>query len=200
MKKLISSILVLISLINISSCKKSSEKLPVLNYTITNEGAKDYYEIEYKGFTNQLNQPFTSQILAGKVTITNFFFTRCPSICQPMRQRLISLANEIEDENFIIVSHTIDPGYDSLEVLKEYSESTGISSNKWQFLRASEDDTKKIAQQFMTNFSTNQEGTDFYHSSYATLLDQDQNIRGFYNLLIDAEIERLKTNINLLLE
>lgn len=186
--------------ITLLCCNSETKINNSLNYTINNKGVKEYYKIEYTGFTNQLNETFTLKSIEGKVTLANFFFTRCPSICPPMRQRLINLVDVINHDNFMVVSHTIDFEHDTVEALKRYSESTGISSNSWQFVRGSEKNTKKIANQYMTNFEANGNYPDFYHSSYATLLDKNQNIKGFYNLLVDQEIERLKSDIKTLLK
>lgn len=172
------------------------DTLPILSYTINNQGEKDYYQISYSGFTNQNGEHFSTENLKGKICIANFFFTRCPSICPPMRTSLISIAEEFsEEDDFLIISHTIDPNHDSVSVLKSYSETTGIDAKKWQFIRASELKTKEQAKQFMTNFEPNSDGSDFYHSSYVALLDQKQHIRGFYNILEDTEVSRLKHDL-----
>lgn len=184
------------------SCKSTENELPILSYTINDLGAKDYYTIYYEEdiFKNELGESFTTRDLEGKVVIANFFFTRCPSICPPMRNTLIDVAQEFsEAENLMLISHTIDFKNDTVEILKEYAEATGIPHKKWQFLRAIEAQTKAQAKQFMTNFRTNNNEIDFYHSSYLTLIDKKQEIRGFYNALINEDIIRLKNDINLLL-
>ncbi|MEY8847266.1 SCO family protein [Psychroserpens sp. XS_ASV72] len=190
----------LIAIISLSlGCKSSEEQLPILSYTINNSGDKEYYTISYEEgvFKNQLGQDFTTQNIQGKIVLANFFFTRCPSICPPMRNALIDIAkNVLETENFLLISHTIDPKSDTAEVLKAYAEATGVSNNQWQFLRASEEQTKAQAKQFMTNFRPNEDGTDFYHSSYVALVDEDQNIRGFYNVLVQDDLSRLKKDLN----
>ena len=189
---------ILIILISFFSCSSPAEKLPILSYTINNQGNKDYYTIEYVNFVNQLDQEFNGN--HGKVYIANFFFTRCPSICPPIRYQLKKLANDIPSNNFLIVSHTIDPEFDSPTVLKAYAESTGVPHEKWQFLYAPESNVKAQAQLYKTNFKPNQSGTDFYHSSYAALVDQKKRIRGFYNLLIPEEINLLKQDVQNLLD
>lgn len=181
------------------SCKPSVNTLPILSYTINDNGEKDYYSITYSGFTNQLGAPFSTENLKENIGIANFFFTRCPSICPPMRSQLISIAEEFSEENILLISHTIDPKYDSVSVLKSYAENTGIEADKWQFIRASEAKTKAQAKQYMTNFKPNNDGTDFYHSSYVALLDKQQQIRGFYNVLIENEVSRLKQDITILI-
>src|SRR5690606_1889104 len=136
----------------------------------------------------------------NNIYIANFFFTSCPSICPPMRLEFISIAEEFsEEENVIFISHTIDPKQDSISVLKNYAEGTGIPASKWQFLRATEEKTKLQAATYMTNFKPKEGGMDFYHSSFVALVDQKQKLRGFYNVLVKEEVERLKTDIKYLL-
>jgi len=183
------------------SCKSEWIKLPVLSYTINEQGVKELYSIAYNGdFLNQSNERFINENLDNKVIIANFFFTRCPSICPPMRQQLIGISESIDDDDFLIISHTIDPTNDTPEVLKNYADAIGISSKRWQFLTASEENTKVQAKQYMTNFKPNEDGTDFYHSSYAALVDKDRMIRGFYDLLKPKEVELLKGDIEMLLD
>jgi len=179
------------------SCNSNDKNLPVLSYKIDGSGNKSYYTINYKEFTNQLDEDFK---VSDKVFIANFFFTRCPSICPPMRLQLIDIAETFKNENdFIIISHTIDPENDTAPILKDYQEATGIKSSKWQFLRSTVENTKLQAELYMTNFKPNQDGTDFYHSSYVALVDREQQIRGFYNILAATDVERLKKDINVLL-
>ena len=179
------------------SCNSNDKNLPVLSYKIDGSGDKLYYTINYKEFTNQLDEDFK---VSDKVFIANFFFTRCPSICPPMRLQLIDIAETFKNENdFIIISHTIDPENDTAPILKDYQEATGIKSSKWQFLRSTVENTKLQAELYMTNFKPNQDGTDFYHSSYVALVDREQQIRGFYNILAATDVERLKKDINVLL-
>jgi protein SCO1/2 len=182
-------------------CQSDSKELPVLSYKINDDGKKINYSVTYEGFTNQLGESFSTETIKDKIFIANFFFTRCPSICPPMRTELIDIAETFKNkDDFMIVSHTIDPENDSVKVLKNYSETTGISNSKWQFLRSTEEIMREQANQFMTNFKPNEDGTDFYHSSYVPLVDKNQQIRGFYNVLLEEEVERLKMDIVTLLD
>ena len=190
----------LIIVCTIWSCQSNPKDLPVLSYTIDASGKPEYYSITYEGFFNQLGDSFSTETIKNKVFIANFFFTRCPSICPPMRTELIKIANEFSDEsNFMIISHTIDPEHDTVVLLKNYADRTEIPPKTWQFLRASESHSKLQAKQYMTNFKPNEDGTDFYHSSYVALVDKQQHIRGFYNILVPEEVKRLKNDIQILL-
>ena len=183
------------------SCQSAKEDLPILSYTINSDGEKETYSITYSDFTDQDGKDVPTKRLNNKIVVANFFFTSCPSICPPMRIQLIEVANTFIDENqVLLVSHSIDQKNDTVEVLKSYSEATDIPTSKWLFVTSSEENTKQQAKQFMTNFKPNEDGTDFYHSSYAALLDEQQMIRGFYNILIPEEVERLKEAIKTLLK
>ncbi|WP_299225921.1 SCO family protein [uncultured Psychroserpens sp.] len=183
------------------ACNGTTKELPILSYKIDNKGAKVYYSISYNGFVNQDNEVFDHNALDSKVYIANFFFTKCPSICPPMRNELIKIAEAfLNKDDFVLVSHTIDPSNDTVSVLNNYAKATSIPKSKWQFVRASETQTMQLAKQYMTNFKLNNYGTDFYHSSYVALVDRTQQIRGFYNVLNKEEVKRLKKDIFILID
>lgn len=193
--------LIISFIICFTSCdSKEKATLPILSFQIK-EGKKQYYRITYDGFTTQDGIGFNSSLIEDKIHITNFFFTNCPSICPPMRSKLIDLASYFnQDDDFVIVSITIDPERDTIPALKEYATNTGIASNKWQFLRGNQELLTATSEKFMTNFRPNEDGTDFYHSSYVALVDRKQQIRGFYDLLKPIDIKQLKKDAESLLD
>ena len=181
-------------------CQTSTEELPILSYKINANGEKEVYSIAYSGFTSQNGESVSNETIKDKIIVANFFFTRCPSICPPMRTELIQVAKQfLTDDAVLLISHSIDPKNDTTEILKNYSNATAIPSSKWLFVNSSEENTKDLAAQFMTNFKPNEDGTDFYHSSYVALVDKNQKIRGFYNILIPEEVTRLTIDIQKLL-
>lgn len=185
----------------IFSCKPEEKTLPILNFKINDDGIKEYYTITYDGFVNQFNKEFTTVDLKDKVSIANFFFTRCPSICPPMRQELIKISEAVKDhQDFMMISHTIDMTNDTVDVLQTYWQATGVPAERWQFLRGTEAVAKAQAKQYMTNFKPNEDGTDFYHSSFVALIDKQQQIRGFYNTSTPVDMDRLIEDIKLLLD
>lgn len=185
----------------IFSCKPEEKTLPILNFKINDDGIKEYYTITYDGFVNQFNKEFTTVDLKDKVSIANFFFTRCPSICPPMRQELIKISEAVKDHrDFMMISHTIDMTNDTVDVLQTYWQATGVPAERWQFLRGTEAVAKAQAKQYMTNFKPNEDGTDFYHSSFVALIDKQQQIRGFYNTSTPVDMDRLIEDIKLLLD
>ena len=191
MKRLISICTLLLFL----NCKEKVE-LPIISATINELGEKEIYRINNFYFTNQFGEDFGTQNTIGNIYIANFFFTSCPSICPPMRNKLIDIATTFKDKNdFIILSFTIDPANDTVSVLKKYATSLRIPNKKWFFLRGTDKELLKIADKFRTSFSKKEDSIDFYHSSFVALVDKKQQIRGFYNILDEASFEELKEDI-----
>jgi len=180
-------------------CCSPKKELPILSNYIDENGAKKSYLIDDFQFTNQLGKSFNEESTKNKIHIANFFFTSCPSICPPMREKLIDLATTFQKKNFLILSFTIDLKNDSILVLNQYSDATSIPKDKWVFLKGNPTELSKIAMKFKTSFSNYNNSSDFYHSSYVALIDTKQQIRGFYDILNEEAIQLLKEDIDLLL-
>jgi protein SCO1/2 len=183
------------------SCKDQTSDLPILSFDYI-DGKKELYKIDNFEFTNQNDEIITSSTTEGKVHTINFFFTSCPSICPPMRIKQLEIAEYFsEEENFMQYAISIDFQNDTVNRLRNYAERHRINSNQINLLRApSEEQLEQMANLLKTNFKPNEDGTDFYHSSFVALIDQDHYIRGFYDILLDEEVTLLKGDINKLLD
>lgn len=86
--------------------------------------------------TTQSNETLNLEDLSGKWWIADFIFTNCTSVCLPMTHHMIILQEKLTEENLPIelVSFSVDPDYDSPEVLKEYAESYDVDLDSWTFL------------------------------------------------------------------
>ena len=178
------------------ACKSESKDLPVLSFTLGAISEKEYYKIDNFKLINQYGDSFGNEQTENKIYLANFFFTRCPSICPPMRDALSKLAVEFKDHNdFLIVSHSIDPKNDTVSVLKKYADNMDIPFDNWFFLTGDKAEIVSLAKKYMTNFKKTEDGTDFYHSSHTVLVDKNQNIRGFYNTLMEEEMDQLKKDL-----
>lgn len=185
----------------LESCSTSEKQLPILSKYIDDKGREVIYKIENLSFIDQNNQIFSEKNVSNKTYIANFFFTRCPSICPKMKTVLKDIANEYEKaSDFKITSFSIDSKYDTPEVLKLYANSTNVIYNKWFFLTGSNEELNHTAKLFRTSFSQNEDNIDFYHSSYVALVDRQKHIRGFYNLLEPASVNKLKKDLKKLLK
>ncbi|MBX2827290.1 MAG: SCO family protein [Flavobacteriaceae bacterium] len=135
-------------------------------------------------FTSHRGATIDNNSYKGKVYIAEFFFTTCPSICPIMNQNMVKVQNEFYgNPNLGIASFSIDPEYDTPEVLREYAESYGITNPNWHLLTGDKDAIFKLANEGFNLYVG--EGTEemggFEHSGYFALIDQEGNIRSRFD-------------------
>ena len=86
-------------------------------------------------FINQQADTITEESVDKKVYVAEYFFTTCKGICPRMNKNMKRIYNEFKNENnFLILSHTVDPERDSVARMKRYADSMGVDAKKWWFL------------------------------------------------------------------
>ncbi|WP_209330661.1 SCO family protein [Lunatimonas salinarum] len=122
--------------------------------------------------------------MEGKITIVDFFFTSCPSICPVMSKEMERVQDAFRDEPlFQIYSISIDPDHDSPEVLSRYAAQHGAKEGRWFFLTGPREQTYELARCGFV-LPTVDGGTspdDFVHSDKFVLVDELGRIRGYYS-------------------
>jgi len=153
-------------------------------------------------FTDQNGQTITNNDYEGKVYIVEFFFTTCPTICPKMNKNLVQIQNSFTDfKNFGVASFTINPDYDTVEVLKAYADKYGIKNPNWHLLTGDKDTIYQLANVgFNIYVGQNPDvAGGFEHSGNFALIDKKGFIRSrivkgnpliFYNGMI-SESEQL---------
>ena len=96
---------------------------------------KRFHKIDNFSLLNQNNSIITNETYDGKIYVADFFFTTCPGICPIMKENMITLQDEfIDDDNILLLSHTVMPEIDSVKVLKKYSQEKGVVDSKWNLV------------------------------------------------------------------
>jgi protein SCO1 len=160
-----------------------------------------YHSIPDFDFTNQYGKKFGKKDVKGKIYITEYFFTTCKSICPIMNNNLQRVYAEFKnDEDFLILSHTVDPETDSVSVLLDYAKAHGVNDLKWQFLTGEKQKLYELARKgYLLNAEEGNGGEeDFIHTQNFALIDKEGHIRGFYDGTDSLEINRLILEVNLL--
>ena len=154
-------------------------------------------------FTAHTGETITHQDVQDNYVVVEYFFAKCAGICPKMRTQLRKVYAQTEGLDLIILSHTVDPENDTLEVLKEYAIAAGATDdNRWLFLTGDKATLYEHARK--SYFIGVQEGNQaageeaFLHSDQLVLLDKEQRIRGYYTGTDPFEIERLIDDIKLL--
>ena len=150
---------------------------------------------------SQEGKPFSSSELKGKIYVANFIFTRCETQCKQMTNQMVRVQEAFrENKNVSIVSFTVDPAYDSVAVLKQYSDSYGALPAKWKFLTGPKEYIYNLGQKGFFVSTMEEQGTpiSFLHSEKFILVDQHGWIRGFYDGTDQKEVDRLIMEIQVL--
>ena len=131
-------------------------------------------------FFNQDSLIISNEDFNDKVYVAEFFFTSCPTICPIMNKIMKKIENKFGNrENFGIASFTIDPSYDTPQVLKNYAESYDVFSQNWHFLTGEERKIYSLANEGFNIFaSVNPKvAGGFEHEGYFALIDKKGFIR-----------------------
>jgi protein SCO1/2 len=196
-----------IAVVLFNSCESKQTKLPVLGnreaVTKTVDGKKvtdtAYATIPDFKFVNQYADTITGKSLDGKIYVADFFFTTCPSICPVMHRNMLNVYKEFKsDDNFRIISHTIDPKYDTIPVLKRYADKMGISGNNWWLLHGDKGATYGIAKSYLQTVQEKNPAGQFIHDGFFILVDKQKRIRGTYEGTDPKEVEKMIADIKIL--
>jgi len=163
----------------------------------------NFHRISDFKFINQDAQTVTSKTFSNKLYVANFFFTRCPGICPKMKSQLYKVQQKFKaNDNVMILSHSIQPSNDTVEILKDYALKNNVMSQKWHLVTGIRDEIYSIARndyfanEDLGEYVSNQ---DFLHTENLILVDNNRRIRGIYNGLNKTSVSHLMVDIELLL-
>lgn len=157
-----------------------------------------YHTIKPFLFVNQDSAIITRESVDGKIYVADFFFTSCRTICPVMKTQMLRVYEQFKDDSQVmILSHTIDPTYDTVGLLKDFAERLGVSSKSWHFLTGNKDSIYTIAEKsyFATAIEDASEPDGFIHSGAFILVDGRQRIRGLYDGTKEEDVDRLIRDI-----
>ena len=98
-------------------------------------------------FINQNGLVVNENTVEGKIYIAEFFFTTCPGICPTLTKNTKKVQDEfLNDDDVLILSHTVYPEHDSVPVLHAFGEQHNINSMNWHLLTGSKQDLYGISQ------------------------------------------------------
>src|SRR6201998_145772 len=185
--------------------KKAEEKkllLPVVGpKTVSANGDTVYHTVKDFSLLNQYKEVITQQATENKIYVANFFFATCQSICPAMSNQLGRVQQAEKDNNdFLILSHTVNPMHDTAEILLEYAGKYGAIKNKWHFLTGDKKAIYSLAKEDYLVNALEDDGTPegFIHSEAVLLIDKQRGIRGIYDGTDSLQVNKLINDISIL--
>jgi len=171
-------------------------------WTLVTDSSQKIHTIPHFAFTDQDGKTISSETMAGKIYLTDFFFTSCPGICKKLTTNLLAVQKEfMNDANVSILSHSVTPDIDSVARLQQYAKDFGIISSKWHLLTGNKDSIYTIARRDYfadEDLGVQKDVNDFLHTENVLLIDKYRRIRGVYKGTSPLEIQNLVTDIHLL--
>ncbi|GAA0721015.1 SCO family protein [Aquimarina litoralis] len=160
---------------------------------------EDFHKIPNFSLVNQLGKKVTDETFKDKIYVTDFFFTSCSGICPKMTTNMLVLQKEFEnDEEVLLLSHSVTPERDSINVLKDYADAKGVMNDKWHLVTGKRDDIYNLGRNYYfveEDLGETKANDDFLHTENFVLVDKNKHIRGIYNGLNKTSIKQLIADI-----
>ena len=162
-----------------------------------------YHKISPFSLINQNGDTITEKFYNGKIYVADFFFTTCQDICPIMTRNMHILQEKLkDDEEVLLLSHTVMPEVDNVETLKKYSMDYNVDDNKWNLVTGDKEQIYNLARKsYLAAEDVEFRKYDLIHTENFVLIDRESQIRGFYDgtkideiiLLLD-DLEILKNS------
>ncbi|MEX2484127.1 MAG: SCO family protein [Brumimicrobium sp.] len=156
---------------------------------------------------NQNGEKITLEDVKGKVFVAEYFFTTCGTICPKMTAQMTRVQKKfIGNKNVKLLSFTVDPATDSVEVMKKYAEKHNAIDGQWHFITGEKDALYGLARNSFFVLkpaeaaNLGDAGSDFIHTNNFVLVDQELRIRGYYDGTSISEVNELMEDIEILLK
>lgn len=91
-------------------------------------------EVPDFALTERSGKTVTRADLAGKVWVAGFVFTRCTGPCPKVTANMKRLQDMLAGTDAKLVTFTVDPDYDTPEVLASYANAVGARADRWWML------------------------------------------------------------------
>ena len=162
---------------------------------------KKYHTIADFKLVNQNGDTISQKAYENKIYVADFFFTTCPTICPIMTKNMAAVQGSmLEDEEVMLLSHSVTPQIDSVPRLKAYATEKGVVDAKWNLVTGDKKHIYELARKTYLAVKTDGDGGpyDMIHTENFILVDKERRIRGFYDGTNPEEIEKLLEDLSIL--
>ncbi|WP_394991444.1 SCO family protein [Emticicia sp.] len=192
----------LFGIVALFSCENTPRKLPILGERDFVNGDSVYHSIPDFKFINQDGAEVSNKTFEGKIYVSDFFFTTCPTICPVMKKQMLRVYEKFKENSQVgILSHSIDPRHDSVQVLREYVTRLGVKGNMWQFVTGEKDKIYEIGEKsyYVTAGEDSTAAGGIIHSGAFILVDKKRRVRGLYDGTKEEDVTKLMKDMDVLL-
>ncbi|MEJ5147381.1 SCO family protein [Sphingobacterium sp. MYb388] len=160
-----------------------------------------YHEVPNMSFINYDGKPVDLFGKDSAITVVHLFYSRDKSFSTTMINSLNKISGEFRHNKMIkFYSVSVDTTYDTPDVLKNYIKNIDPSDKRWYFVSKPSSDIFKFAKDGLLQdaLATADKNNPFVVGSSYVLIDTKRRIRGFYDITMKKEAERLSDEVKLL--
>ena len=143
--------------------------------------------------------------LRGVIWVADFIYTSCQDTCPLQTAEMAKLQEHLRDAPGVtLVSFSVDPQKDTPAALSQYAERFGADAKRWLFVTGPKDRIRRLVQEGfrLSAVPAAPSGTQadvILHSTRFVLVDQQTQIRGYYDSRDADAMQRLRKDITGLL-
>ena len=165
-----------------------------------------YQSVPHFNLTDQHGNAVALTDLKGHVWVADFIFTTCPAACNTMTTRMSELQTTLRKTPEVkLVSFTVDPEYDTPEILRAFSARFLADPKRWYFLTGPSEEIQKIAREgFLLSFVENPKEEipklgRYTHSTKFALVDTHGVVRAYHDGMDEQALNEIVRDIGILL-
>jgi len=135
------------------------------------DAVPDFTLPDHRGGTTRLSE------LHGRVVAINFLYTRCPlpNVCPRLAAHFGYVARQLAGQPLTLLSITLDPLYDTPQVLADYARKFDAPGSDWRFLSGTESAIHEVGNLFGQVFFPD-EGA-ITHTSATAVIGKDGRLK-----------------------
>lgn len=165
------------------------------------EGLSDFGPVPEFSLTERSGKMVNLTGLRGKVWIADFIYTSCTDTCPLQSAAMAKLQKRWSSERDLrLVSFSVDPERDTPQVLTRYAKHFKADADRWLFLTGNKQQLLRLVQE---GFHLSAAPADdaaanedvILHSSRFVLIDRAARIRGYYDGLDAAALQRMNRDV-----
>ena len=178
---------------------------PGMRLEIPNSTSQVMGTVEDFALTSDRGEVVRRDDLLGEVWVAGFIFTRCAGPCLRIVGQMALLDKELPKTGVRLLCFSVDPDYDTPEVLTRYRETLKADSERWHFLTGEREPLYRLIRE---SFHLSAEpaigkvapGEEVTHSTRLVVVDRQGQIRGYYESDDPEQMQRLTDTVRSLLE
>jgi cytochrome oxidase Cu insertion factor (SCO1/SenC/PrrC family) len=164
-------------------------------------GAWDQAGVKDFTFTERSGRQVTKADLLGHPWLVSFIFTRCAGPCPRVTAQMSELQKLLEGSDVKLVTLSVDPDFDTTDVLKRYADAYKADADRWLYLTGDKAKTYRlISESFLMPVkemtgADREPGFEVLHSTNILLVNEQGVVVKKYNALNEVEMATLRKDL-----